>query len=462
MSRLLMFHAIPPPVQRLREGHEPGELPVAKEFRAKPGHAAQSCIDGSIDEFDRQRSHRLEQVALEPGVVGRKRRFGEAAQHLDAVEAGQEARSQLARLRVCHDDPDNLAEIRVVRRGINPERTGVPAIVPLPVAIADVVGEHGDAVGREIRGNHEQLVLEPPRALGKGEPVLAKERRPEELVRREAVDQRRVTDRAVIAVLPEQHIWRAPDGMRRAGLARPKVCRDPADDDVGVVRDRHRMQAPQCLRPKHVVLVDELDVLAVGRLDPHVARLARPARVLLVDDPHVRLRRCEGVEPGRRPVRGAVVDEDRLELVARHRLAHDRGDAILDVAAGVVDRDDDADLDRHVRVEYSIAAEDVLLAIAPGDGTFDARTAGRARAHRRRRAPVPATAARPVTNTLWRRATRSPSVPVVDRATVGPPPDRLTNAPALGRSETVPRRLAGSHQPARLAVRSSVRHSRPH
>ena len=56
----------------------------------------------------------------------------------------------------------------------------------------------------------------------------------------------------------------------------------------------------------------------------------------------VGVRGRERVEPRRGAVGRAVVDEDQLELAGRHGLAEQRGDAVVDVAAGVEDRDDDA------------------------------------------------------------------------------------------------------------------------
>ena len=57
----------------------------------------------------------------------------------------------------------------------------------------------------------------------------------------------------------------------------------------------------------------------------------------------------EPVELGGRLVRRAVVDEDQLDLVLRERLLQERVDAAVEVAARVVDRDDDADLDHTAR-----------------------------------------------------------------------------------------------------------------
>ena len=59
-------------------------------------------------------------------------------------------------------------------------------------------------------------------------------------------------------------------------------------------------------------------------------------------DADVRMLRRQGVEARRGVVRGAVVDEDRLELLGRQRLAEQRGDAVVDVGARVVDGHDHA------------------------------------------------------------------------------------------------------------------------
>ena len=93
-----------------------------------------------------------------------------------------------------------------------------------------------------------------------------------------------------------------------------------------------------------VVVVDEEHVVAARELDAEVARPPGPARVGDVLDADVGVLGGERVEPRRRRVGRAVVDEDHLVLVGRQRLAEQRPDAVVDVAARVVDRDDDGDL----------------------------------------------------------------------------------------------------------------------
>ena len=54
----------------------------------------------------------------------------------------------------------------------------------------------------------------------------------------------------------------------------------------------------------------------------------------------------QGVESRRCVIGRAVVDEDRLELAGREGLSEQGLDAPVDVSSGIVDGDDDADLDR--------------------------------------------------------------------------------------------------------------------
>jgi hypothetical protein len=98
------------------------------------------------------------------------------------------------------------------------------------------------------------------------------------------------------------------------------VQRYLAEHDVAGVAGADGVHPFEGLRRHLVVLVDELDVLTVRLLDPDVAGLARPAGVLLVEDPHVRVFCRQLVQAGGRVVGGAVVDEDDLVLLRREAL----------------------------------------------------------------------------------------------------------------------------------------------
>ena len=57
------------------------------------------------------------------------------------------------------------------------------------------------------------------------------------------------------------------------------------EHDVGSARACELVQPFQGLLAEPVVVVAEEHVLALRGIDPHIAGLARPTRVLLVDDP---------------------------------------------------------------------------------------------------------------------------------------------------------------------------------
>ncbi|CAM5457163.1 hypothetical protein SGRIM128S_06956 [Streptomyces griseomycini] len=72
-----------------------------------------------------------------------------------------------------------------------------------------------------------------------------------------------------------------------------------------------------------------------------------------MDDVEVGVLGRQLVQPGGGLVGGAVVDEEDLELVRGEALPEQTVDAVLDVLARVVDRDDDADLDCHAGFSFS-------------------------------------------------------------------------------------------------------------
>jgi hypothetical protein len=177
------------------------------------------------------------------------------------------------------------------------------------------------------------VVLEPAPALGEAQRVRVEEAAAPELVRRQQPQQRLPLQVDAAAVAAEE--------VARHRLAVPH---DLADHDVRDVAPRHRVHPLQRLVADPVVVVDEVDVLAARQLDADVARPPGPARVGDVLDAHVRVLGGEPVEPRRRGVGRAVVDEDHLVLARRERLVQQRADAVVDVASRVVDGDDDGDL----------------------------------------------------------------------------------------------------------------------
>ncbi len=95
-----------------------------------------------------------------------------------------------------------------------------------------------------------------------------------------------------------------------------------------------------------VVAVDERQELrtGVGLTDPGVAGRAEPG-VLLPDQPEARVAFRELLRQCRAVVRGAVVDEDDLQV--RHGLLGERGQAGTEVLLDVVEGDDDGETGCH-------------------------------------------------------------------------------------------------------------------
>ncbi len=257
-----------------------------------------------------------------------------AAHHLAGQGPVQQAVAERSGLGVGLDHVDHLAQVREVADRVDAVACGVAQVLALGVEVADVVGHHGDARGREVGLGHEDVVLQATPPAREPQTLLVQERPAQHLVRRQAVQQRVLLQRRVQpGPVPHGHA----DGTAEAlGLA---------DHDVGVGLLGLRVLPFQGLHPEHVVLVDELDVLPGRGLDAVVARSPRPARVLPVDDVHVRVLGRQPVQPGRRLVGRPVVDEDQLQLIGRHRLRQQRLDARLDVPPRVVDRDHHAHLD---------------------------------------------------------------------------------------------------------------------
>jgi hypothetical protein len=191
----------------------------------------------------------------------------------------------------------------------------------------------------EVGVHGEHVVLEPPAALREADAVLLEQRLAEQLVGREQANQRRPLEGHVAAVALEH---RARDELALAD--------DLADHDVRLVALGAVVEAPQRVLAEPIVVVDEVDVLAAGHLEAEVARPAGPAGVGDVLDADVRMLRRERVEAGRGLVRRAVVDEDRLELLGRQRLAEQRGDAVVYMGARVVDGHD------HTHLEHALHA----------------------------------------------------------------------------------------------------------
>jgi hypothetical protein len=100
----------------------------------------------------------------------------------------------------------------------------------------------------------------------------------------------------------------------------PQLPGPVAQHDVGITAGREVIKPLKGLRAQPVVVVAEKHVLAASRVEARVARLPGPARVRLVDDVNVGVRRCKLIQTRWRVVGGTVVDADDLELIRRQAL----------------------------------------------------------------------------------------------------------------------------------------------
>ncbi len=98
-----------------------------------------------------------------------------------------------------------------------------------------------------------------------------------------------------------------------------------AEHDVGAVATRDLVHPFEGVRAEFIVLVDELDVLGGRGVDADVARLPRPAGVLLRDEPGVRMAFGDPPQPVPGAVGRSVVDVDDLVLVAAQALLSNEG-----------------------------------------------------------------------------------------------------------------------------------------
>ena len=306
----------------------------AQQPRADAGVEGQVLVDLVAEALEREPADLLVQRAPVRGIALHEIAPADAAEHLVAVPVRAHAVAQRARLHVLVDQVEHLADVAEVARGLELGVGRVLPLLPLHPVVTGVAGEDRDPLRVEVGVHREHVVLEPPAALGEADAVLVEQRLAEQLVRRQEAHQRRPLERDVAAV-PLEH--RARDELALAD--------DLADHDVRLVALGAGHKPPQRVLAEPVVVVDEVDVLAAGHLDAEVARPAGPAGVGDVLDADVRMLRRQGVEAGGRLVRGAVVDEDHLELLGRQRLAEQRGDAVVYMGARVVDGHDHAHLE---------------------------------------------------------------------------------------------------------------------
>ncbi len=312
----------------LRQRDQAVVVVAARERRAQPQRGRQRRVEPLREALLDQLADGGEHAAAVLLVAAEERVASEPAEQLPAVPAAVEAVAELARLGVGVDHVEHAADVvevlRRVRRGVR----GVLVRVPADPVVTGVVGEDRHVPRREVRRDDEHVVLEPALALREADPVLVEQRAPEQLVRREQVE-RRGAEPELVDVLAEQ--------AARDGLV---VADDLADHDVRLVGDRGGVEALERLGAEVVVVVDEVDELALRRVEPDVARAAGPARVLDPDRADVVVLGGERREPLAGAVRRAVVDEDQLVLARGQRLAEQRVEQRVDALAGVEDRHD--------------------------------------------------------------------------------------------------------------------------
>lgn len=324
-----------------------GEVGVAHEGRAAAGEfghfrgparpdqrgpgalqTGQALVHALGEVVRGDRAQRLEKF-IAVGVVGvvQEDRLAEVLHQVGAPEAAQPGVAYGSGPGLCEQRVEDLAQIAGVAGRVELRGGGVAAVLALQVEVAGVVADDRHRAGPEDGGHHEQQVLADVMAHGEKDPLLTQVSRAVHLVDREAVVQGRALVRDRLAVALHQAVRGAPQPVRDGHLA---------DDDVRAVAPAHRVHPLQRLGTHAVVVVDELDVLAAGRFDGDIARMAGPAGVGQPDQTEERVACGQFLQPVGGGVRGAVVDEEHLEFVGRQRLPLHRVDQGLDEDAGVV------------------------------------------------------------------------------------------------------------------------------
>ena len=273
-------------------------------------------VDGGPEAFRRDAPHFLEEalgVPAQPLVV-EPCRPTELVERLAAEPVRVEPVTGVARRGTRVDDVEDVAHVRVVGDGIDPRVRGVLPAATLDPVVARVVGQDRDSPSREVRGDHELVILEPSPALREPDAVLHEHGPAEQLVRRQQSDERIARERLVID--------RPTEGQQRHSEPMPDLL---AEHHVGIVAVGAVGKPLEGLRCQPVVVIDEVDVSASRALDADVSRTSRPPGVRDVDRLEVAVGRGKLVEPGPGPVGRAVVDEDDLELCRGQALAEQGG-----------------------------------------------------------------------------------------------------------------------------------------
>ena len=302
--------------QRARRPRQPhrGNLvgrPVARQDRAQAVRHGPVLVVGQLDGI------------VEREVQGKGHQvLGMRAQKARCVPVGQDVLEHDVVL-------EHLgAEVALEPRH---ERPRAPHLV-----LVERVGDEGGPAGARVHREAEDLVLAKAHALVKAHAAPAQE----------VAAQREPPGKGAGGLLEEQvHGEALVDDVARtqardepvgaALVARPAA--GSIDEHVRAALVERVDDSSAGLREEAVVGVEEAHVVAPSGLDPGVAG-GGEAAVFLVDHAHAGVAGLPGGQPLARPVGGAVVDADDLEVA--EVLLRERAQAAVDPVLDLVDRHD--------------------------------------------------------------------------------------------------------------------------
>ena len=324
----------------LHRGRASGQLQelvlpsVSEQPRSQASHRVEALVDRRVDALSCEPVRGREQLVAVPRLQLRVGVVGEPRQDLGAVEPPDGSHPQRARLGLRLDNVQDRLEMLDVRVGVERRRAQVLTVLAPPEVVIGLVGEHGDPPGPEVGLEDDVLVLHEAPALREADPGVAQEVDAEELVRgKAAVEQGRRRLQGHPAPIPREH------GLA-AWYRRARVL---AEHHVRALSIRLAGQALEGGGSDLVVRVDEVDIPAARRVEPDVPRPPRCAGRIEMDHPDVAGRRRRGVQPLRRPIGRAVIDQDDLVLGRRHALPGQGREARLDLTTRIEHGDHDAD-----------------------------------------------------------------------------------------------------------------------
>ena len=206
----------------------------------------------------------------------------------------QQGLAERPRRRSVHDRPDDDLQPLEVAVEVEGGRAVVAAVFTTVPEVAGVVGQHADDRVAGVGPHDEQDVLQAPVPLGEGDAVARAGRRCGTSCARSATARARC--RRPRHLDPSRNSRRGPTIVPAVLPTTTSAPETTAEIDQPLQRPGR----------EPVVLVDELDELTARHRDADVARLARPAGVLLVVHPHVGVLAREVVQERAGAVRRAV------------------------------------------------------------------------------------------------------------------------------------------------------------